>query len=106
MMAIPLIFNQLKMKANKNLLTQVQEALANNREIKNCTDSIYVMLYGGVVILSGSVDSLASKKLAKKIVASVSGITNVIDDLRIETPVRDRLSVQIDWANGTMAFSH
>ncbi len=92
------------MKNNKDLLKEVQDALAKDNTLKTCLTNIYVLVNDGAVILAGSVDSMQLKKLANKIVSAVSGVNLLIEDLRVEPLQQHRVGVQIDWASGSMAL--
>lgn len=96
--------NQTQMKNNKDLLKEVQDALAKDNTLKTCLTNIYVLVNDGAVILAGSVDNMQLKKLAKKIVSAVSGVNLLIEDLRVEPLHQHRVGVQIDWASGSMAL--
>lgn len=93
------------MKNNNDLLTEVQELLAKEPSFKNCLTRMYVLVNDGAVILAGSVDNLQLKNLAKKIVSAVSGVKAVIEDLKVERLQHQRIGVQIDWENGSMALT-
>jgi osmotically-inducible protein OsmY len=93
------------MKDNKNLLNDVKQALAGNTAFRNCLSKIDVLAKDGAVIIAGVVESTQLKQLAKKIIDSVPGVSLLIDDLKIEATPQHRVSVQIDWVDGTMALS-
>lgn len=93
------------MKDNKNLLHDVQQALAKNSALQSCLSSIYVLVNDGAVIIAGAVESPQLKQLAKSIVGAVQGVNLLIDDLRIEAIPKNRVGVQIDWAGGRMSLS-
>lgn len=92
------------MKDNKNLLNDVQQALAKNTAFKSCLSSIYVLINDGAVIIAGVVESHQLKQLAKTIVGAVPGVNLLIDDLKIEATPQHRVGVQIDWAGGRMSL--
>jgi osmotically-inducible protein OsmY len=90
------------MKDHKDLLKDVQNALANGSPFAESFARIYVLVKEGAVILAGSVDNTLLKNLALKFVNAVPGVSIVIDDLKIDPSPRHRLGVQIDWTNGQM----
>ncbi|MEO5603845.1 MAG: BON domain-containing protein [Cyclobacteriaceae bacterium] len=93
------------MKNNKDLLKDVQDALAKDVSFKNCLASIYVLINDGAVILAGSVDTAQLKNVVRKIVSAVPGVNLLIEDLKVESIPSHRLGVQIDWASGRMALT-
>lgn len=93
------------MKDNKNLLNDVKQALAKNTAFRNCLSRIDVLANDGAVIIAGAVESAQLKQLAQKIINSVPGVRLLIDNLKIEVTPQHRVSVQIDWTDGTMALS-
>lgn len=93
------------MKTDNNLLATVQEALRKDPRLINCLDDIYILVNDGAVIVAGSVTHQSLKEKVGKIVAGVPGVTLLIDDLKIMPVRQQRLSVQIDWANGSLAFA-
>jgi osmotically-inducible protein OsmY len=94
------------MKDNRDLLTAVQNALANDATLKNFLTDIYVLVNDGAVILAGSVSNGELKKRTKKLVSEIPGVNLLIDDLKTEPIHPHRVGVQIDWASGNMALSH
>jgi osmotically-inducible protein OsmY len=93
------------MTNNKDLLTEVQEALRKNAAFKNCLSNIYVLVNDGAVIVAGSVENKQLKSLARKIISAVPGVNLLIEDLKIERTPLQRVGVQIDWASGRMALT-
>jgi osmotically-inducible protein OsmY len=93
------------MKNNKDLLNEVQEALAKNTAFKNCLSNIYVLVNDGAVIIAGAVENNQLKNTARKIVSTIPGVKLLIEDLKIEPVPQHRIGVQIDWASGRMALT-
>lgn len=93
------------MKTNRDLLKEVQEALAHHPSFKTCIANIYILVNEGAVILAGSVDNIQLKDLARKIVNEISDVNLLIDDLKVEPIRQHRIGVQIDWACGSMALT-
>jgi osmotically-inducible protein OsmY len=94
------------MKNDRDLVKQVQEALATDANLKNNLTHIHVFAKGSAVILSGSVDSHSSKKAARRIVLGIPGVTSVGEDLKVEPSIKYRVGVFFDWAKGSMAISN
>lgn len=90
---------------NHNLLAMVQEALRKDPRLTNCLDDIYMLVNDGAVIVAGSVTHESLKRTVCKIVAAVPGVNLLIDDLKVGPLRRQKLSVQIDWAKGSMAIA-
>jgi hypothetical protein len=63
---------------------------------------IKVSVHEGMVVLSGSVDSRSTRRLAEEIVDSVSGIIDVRNDLNIRTMIK---SIQTTPGLKTEAYS-
>jgi osmotically-inducible protein OsmY len=94
------------MKDNRDLLKEVQEALANDTKLKNSLADVYVLVYDGAVILGGSVNNAEQKKWAGKIVSEIPGVNLLIEDIKTEPKNPHRVGVQLDWASGNMALSY
>ncbi|HNY64241.1 MAG TPA: BON domain-containing protein [Deltaproteobacteria bacterium] len=67
--------------SDRDLATRVANVLDWNPIID--ATGISVSVTGGVVTLSGRVDSFWQKKRARRIAANVSGVVDVVDDLRV-----------------------
>lgn len=93
------------MENNQDLLKQVQQALQNDEKIASYINNIQVCVNNGIVTLAGAVDSSSLKSHAEKIVARLSGVTKIIQDLQVQTSLTKRVGVQIDWKMGSMAIS-
>jgi osmotically-inducible protein OsmY len=93
------------MEDNKDLLKDVQQALARNSELRNFVSDMSVLVKDGEVIIAGAVESNQLKQLVKKIINGVPGVNALIDRLRIEALPRHRVDVEMDWAMGKMALS-
>jgi osmotically-inducible protein OsmY len=93
------------MKDNKDLLKDVQQALAGNFELRNFLSNVRVLVNDGAVTIAGGVESNQLKQVAKKIINSVPGVNALIDRMRIEPVSRHRVDVEIDWTKGKMALS-
>jgi osmotically-inducible protein OsmY len=91
------------MKSNYELLSQVREALAKNEKINKTISNLYILVNDGTVILSGSAADYSIKKTAEKIVSAIPGVARVIEDLSFEPANSNRVSVQLDWAQGKMS---
>ena len=83
---------------NRYLLLRMQEALAKDPELAHCMDNIYFLVNDGAVIMGGSVEREHLKRQAKKIISTVPGVSLLIDDLKVESTVPQRMDVQIAWA--------
>lgn len=92
------------MKNNKDLLLKIQETLSKETSLEKDLPGLYVLVNDGAVILGGSVENGQSRKLARQLVRSVSGVEQLIDDLKIQPAQRERIGVQIDWVSGHVAL--
>jgi hyperosmotically inducible protein len=73
------------------LTTKVKTALASDVGMRTMTD-INVDSDDGVVTLKGKVDSAEAKKKAEEIAKKVDGVKRVKNELRVETPKKDKQS--------------
>lgn len=70
---------------DKDIATDIQQAMQRNIYIS--ADDVLVEVVRGVVILSGDVSSQYSRSQAENIAMYTAGVTDVINNLRIRTPV-------------------
>lgn len=77
--------------AGAALTTKVKTALASDVGLRTVT-SIDVDSADGVVTLKGKVDSADAKKKAGEIAKKVDGVKSVKNQLRVETPKKDKQS--------------
>ncbi|HEY9005761.1 MAG TPA: BON domain-containing protein [Ohtaekwangia sp.] len=93
------------MKNNKELLWDVQEALTQNPLLKENLSDLYVLVNDGAVIIAGNVGNPNLRQLAEQIVRNIPDVKFLINDIKVGVPDRQRVAVQIDWANGKMALT-
>jgi osmotically-inducible protein OsmY len=93
------------MKNNRDLLKDIQDALAKEASFKDCLASIYVLVNDGAVILAGSVNTVQLKNIARKITSAVPGVNLLIEELKVEPIPSHRVGVEIDWAIGKTALA-
>lgn len=64
------------------ITANVKEALANDRDTSGASDAVHVLTSRGIVTLTGDVTSQATAEHAQKVVAQVTGVRDVVDDLK------------------------
>jgi hyperosmotically inducible protein len=70
-------------KANDTAITaKVQAALARDKDTSGAADAIHVQTTNGVVTLTGDVAAQATAEHAQIVVARLSGVRDVVNDLR------------------------
>jgi hypothetical protein len=73
----------LKDETNDTAVTaKVQGALARDKDTSGAADAIHVQTNGGVVTLTGDVAAQAIAEHAQVVVARVSGVRDVVNDLK------------------------
>jgi hypothetical protein len=78
-------------RSDERIREDVSDRLADN-PILDASD-IEVMVSGGEVTLSGSVDSRYSKRLAEDLADEVSGVNHVQNNLRVRQTGQQRMSI-------------
>jgi osmotically-inducible protein OsmY len=86
------------MKTNKELMAEIQHALAKEEKLRECLANIYVLVSDGAVILAGSVNSKTLKEVTRAIVGSIPEVNLVMNDLKIEPSRSQPLGVSFGWA--------
>jgi hypothetical protein len=64
------------------LTTKVQAALARDQHTSGAADAIHVQTNGGVVTLTGDVPARAIAEHSQGVVAQLSGVRDVVNDLK------------------------
>jgi len=64
------------------ITTKVQAALARDQHTSGAVDAIHVQTNGGVVTLTGDVPAQAIAEHAQGVVAQLSGVRDVVNDLK------------------------
>jgi osmotically-inducible protein OsmY len=64
------------------ITAKVQAALARDQDTSGAADAIHVQTNGGVVTLTGDVAAQAIAEHAQGVVARLSGVRDVVDDLK------------------------
>ena len=73
----------LKDKTNDTAVTaKVQAALAGDKDTSGAADAIHVQTSGGIVTLTGDVTAQAIAEHAQSVVARLSGVRDVVNDLK------------------------
>ena len=73
----------LKDETNDTAVTaKVQAALARDKDTSGAADAIHVQTNGGVVTLTGDVAAQAIAEHAQGVVAQLSGVRDVVNDLK------------------------
>jgi osmotically-inducible protein OsmY len=75
-------------RSDERINEDVCEALSQNAEID--ATEIEVKVKGGIVNLSGTVESRHIKRLAEQIIDNLSGIVDIQNELRIDTTLASR----------------
>jgi osmotically-inducible protein OsmY len=68
------------------ITTKVKAALTNDKYTSGATDAIHVQTDGGVVTLTGDVASQATAVHAQTLVAQLTGVRDVVNDLKYPHP--------------------
>jgi hypothetical protein len=70
-------------KANDRAITaNAKLALTSDKNTSGATDAIHVQTSGGIVTLTGDVASQATAERAQTVVAQLSGVRDVVNDLK------------------------
>jgi len=76
--------SMLKDKTNDTAVTaKVQAALAGDKDTSGAADAIHVHATGGIVTLTGDVTAQVVAEHAQLVVARLSGVRDVVNDLSI-----------------------
>jgi osmotically-inducible protein OsmY len=71
---------------NDSAMTQkVKEALTSDKDTSGASSAIHVLVTHGVVTLSGDVTSQATAEHAQQVVARVTGVRDVVNDVKYPT---------------------
>jgi osmotically-inducible protein OsmY len=62
--------------------TKVKEALVSDKKTSGASSAIHVLVSRGVVTLTGDVASQATAEQAQQVVARVTGVRDVVNDLK------------------------
>jgi osmotically-inducible protein OsmY len=68
------------------ITAKVKSALTRDRDTSTAVEAIHVQTYGGIVTLTGDVASPATAEHAQTVVAQVSGVRDVVNDLKYPHP--------------------
>jgi len=68
------------------ITAKVKSALTRDRDTSTAFEAIHVQTYGGIVTLTGDVASPATAEHAQTVVAQVSGVRDVVNDLNYLHP--------------------
>lgn len=93
------------MKTNYELKNRIKAALASIDALAECLPEVHTIVSDGTVTLSGKVDTVEHKKLITETVNRLEGVTELIDDLKIQPLDKHRLDVDIDWKKGDMTLN-
>ena len=74
------------MNAEREIIRQIEGALTRDLRINLPASDIAISCEGGYVTLSGTVDSVAAKRLAPRLTAQIQGVKTVDDRLRVTPP--------------------
>jgi osmotically-inducible protein OsmY len=92
----------LKDEINDAAITaKVKNALVKDKDTSTSIEVIHVQTYVGVVTLTGNVASQATAEQAQIVAAWLSGVRDVVNDLKYPHP----LGAQIDAITISMSFS-
>jgi len=74
------------MNAEREIIQQIQGALTRDLRVNRPVNDIAIHCEGGYVTLSGTVDSVAARRLAPRLAAKTQGVKTVDDQLRVAPP--------------------
>jgi osmotically-inducible protein OsmY len=83
--------------ADTNLLDSICAALARHPRLRSQLDRVDIRLEGDTIVLEGTVDDIAARRLVPSIVADASGAAGLLDRLRVR---QDDARDDSDLANG------
>jgi osmotically-inducible protein OsmY len=74
------------MNAEREIIRQIQGALTRDLRVNLPASDISISCEEGFVTLSGTVDSVAARRLAPRLAAQIQGVKTVDDRLRVSPP--------------------
>ena len=92
------------MKNSIELQHDVQEALTQNQSLKEKISDLRVSVNNGYVIITGTAGNVKLRQQVDQVVRNIPGIT-FRNDIKIASPITQRVAVQIDWINGKIGLT-